>query len=299
MYSDTKNKADDLIKEADKLVTQFSFLSLFKKSNYQKAADKYKEAAGLYNLIENSAEFANSWLKHAEILIKLQNRTDAVKSYLNAARSFSNNCNIEQAQNVYEQVIQIYIDFEETDNLAIIWNEMAEMFKQENIEQSINTYIKAINYFEEVFSHIYVIDYAIILANIYIDIEKYEDAYKYYDKAIKLCIQYKLKMNHIKEYITKSILLLLFNIENISKVKDKLSEYLSLYNLFRNTKQYTLIRKVIYAIEDHDILEYTRFTNNNMQEINDLKLSNILLKIKNKIIKLNNQHERNIVNSLL
>lgn len=123
----TDPKADELMKNADKKMKEFSLFD--KTTKYEEAVDMMLKAAAMYKINKNWRQAGDVYVKVADIQMnKLSDQTDACNKYLEAAKAYKN-CSVKDAQVYFQKGVDMHMENNRMSTAAKIWKGSARILR--------------------------------------------------------------------------------------------------------------------------------------------------------------------------
>lgn len=147
MTTQRNQRAEQLFNEAKTLENKFSLFS--KQANLQKASELYNQSGNLYKSSEMYLKAAESFHCAYDILLKIDEKTDAKKAMQNCAFCYSKTEQVDKAVELYEEIIETNIENGNFTNAAKICTEIAKLFEEtKNYKKAAEMYVKAAEFYK-------------------------------------------------------------------------------------------------------------------------------------------------------
>ncbi|XP_044750497.1 alpha-soluble NSF attachment protein-like [Coccinella septempunctata] len=255
--SSLENKANQLIAEAEKKLTPFSFLNIFfnKSSKYEQASECYQRAANLLKVSKNWSKAASCFAQCAEIHIEINNQYDAALNYVNAASCYKK-CNPQAAIECLMKAIEVYTDMGRFVMAAKHHQTIAEIYELQlvDIKNALNHYEQASDYFKSEENIASSEMCSLKIAHYCAIFEDYQKAIEIYQQIALAHIGGTLLKYNVQVYLFKAALCHLC--ADILCGKHVIQKYVELFPMFEDSNECKFLVEIVDRIEEDDLNGY-------------------------------------------
>ncbi|KAK9888355.1 hypothetical protein WA026_000609 [Henosepilachna vigintioctopunctata] len=252
--STIENKAEQLIAEAEKKLTPFSFFSFFfnKSSKIEQAIECYQRAANLLKVSKNWTKAAFCFWKSAELNQENGNRYDAAISYVDAASCYKK-CNTQKAIENLQRAIEIFADMGRFAIAAKHHQSIAEICELQlfDIKNAVSHYEQASDYFKSEENNTSSEICLLKVAHYAAMFEDYQKGIEIYQQIALLHIGGTLPTYNIQVFLFKAALCHLC--ADILSGKFVIQKYAILFPIFEDSNESKFLVEIIESIETDNL----------------------------------------------
>jgi len=278
-----EEKAEEIMKAADKKgkggITSFFGGS----SKYEEAAEMYTKAANLFKMSKKWDRSGEAYTKAAECHLKLQSKHEAATNYIAAANCYKKS-NVSDATMCLKQAIEFYTDEGRFSIAAKHQKELAELFESESdLENAISAYQLAADYYEGEGSSSSANQCLLKVALFSAQVERYDKAIELYEQVAAASIDNNLLKWSVKEYFLRAGLCHLAKGDMVSAERAT-ERYQDMDATFSSQRECKFLVELLNACKGYDVEAFTAAVVefDSISKLDSWKTS-ILLKIKNAI----------------
>ncbi len=244
--------AEDLFKKAEGKLNKILF------KDFEGAYENFLKAGAQYKLDKNYDKAGESYMRAGDVSVKLKNPHDAAESYSNAANCYKKT-NMKQAGIMLQAAIEVNIENNRLGAAARLEKDFAEALEaDENKEEAINHYRKAIQYFEAEDQTQSATGCFVKIGKIYGELDKFEEAIEIYEMLGNKCVDSPLKFQ-AKEHFLRATLCRLALISNDNReeagemAQDMVTQYETIDIYLKNTRESEFLHLVTESVCEGDI----------------------------------------------
>lgn len=252
-----KNQAETLLLDAQKKLNRGFIASLFGlQPKHEEAVECYQRAASFFKMAQCWPQAAQAFEEAGKIELSRDSRHDAASHFIDAANCYKK-CEEENAVRCFLKAINIYVEMGKFNMAAKCHCLIADIYENKTsaTEKSIEHLEKAADYYNA--------EDNISLANkCLLKIAQYSAQEKHYEKALKIyeniaftSLNSSLLKYSAKEYMFRASLCHLTM--DIVNALNAIESYAQLHPVFRDSREYKFIIKMIECIEDQNLDDFT------------------------------------------
>ncbi|KAL9644155.1 hypothetical protein ABK040_005619 [Willaertia magna] len=290
------NRANDLVKQAEKILSSFFYL---KGDRTEDALECYRKAGNMYKMAKAWREAGDTFKKMIPLVSKSGSIYEAATTYIDASNCYRQATLREEAGECIREAISLFTESGKFATAAKYEKEVAELCeKDEDYETALIHYKAAADFYEGENQKSSANQCIVKLAHICANLDKFDDAIEYFERAASAAVDDKLLKWGAKEYLFKAMICFLAKMEtgdseedavaDVTEARNKLEEYKEMDIHFVDSLECNLLTKVIDAIEKRDVKGFTIALRDHdkVQKLDNWKTT-LFLKIKDKIKEIN------------
>ncbi|ATZ80332.1 soluble N-ethylmaleimide-sensitive factor (NSF) attachment protein [Bodo saltans virus] len=255
--------------------------------------DGYMRAGHAYRYEKKYKQSADAYMSAGDNAIRSKNKYDACIAYTNCAEMYLKNNDQEKADIMTNIICKMHIENNDLFSAGKILLESANRLNdKQQYQEAITKYNQALQYFEAEDKAQSSNACMIKLAEIYTEINNFEEAIKFYDKLIDAHLDGLAKFK-LKEYQFCSFLCRITLINNDNKL-EQLDEYLEILDSylaqnpnFQHSTEHEICRILLSAMADEDVelidKSYELFTERRVSLSNTIIFNSVIKIIEDKI----------------
>lgn len=252
-----ENKANQLIAEAEKKLTPFSFFNIFfnKSSKYEQAGECYQRAANLLKVSKNWPKSASCFVKCADIHLEINNQYDAALNYVNAATCYRK-CNSQAAIECLGKAIEVFTDMGRFVMAAKHHKTIAEIYELQlvDIKNAVAHYEQASDYFKSEDNNASSELCLLKVAHYCSIFEDYQKAIEIYQQIALAHIGGSLLKYNVQIFLFKAALCHLC--ADILSGKQVIQKYVELFPMFEDSNECKFLVEIVDLVEEDDLNGY-------------------------------------------
>lgn len=250
---------DLLFKEAsDILVRKNSLCDIIsnnKEKKYESAQQIFERSARLYKLSKQYKQSTDAYEQVARCCIALNNESEAAMAFMNAFETCQK-YNINQAIIYAQYATKIYTNLGSLHDIAKCNEKVALSYESINDQEQALFYYMACLDVSEIENKSYSLNkFRLKIANIYVHMQRYDDAAEIYEKLAEVCINTLAKFR-LNEYLTSAMICTLAKHDHITSTK-KFQNFVDKYKDYEESTDGKFISDLLSSIKESNTGLYT------------------------------------------
>jgi len=278
-------QATELVKKGDQILSKFIYFG----DRQDDACEAYKTAANKFKVAKAWKEAGDTFRKIVPLTIKMGSKYEAATVFIDAANCYKQASMKQETTDCINEAISLFTEAGKFATVAKYEKEIAEVFEENaDFENACAHYQTAAEYFGSEDQKSSANQCVVKLAHLKATMEKYDEAIEDFERAASAAVDDRLLKWGAKEYLFKSLMCYMAKMdgeeEDLSEVRNKISEYKDMDVHFGDSLECKLIEKLTDACEQKDVKAYTINLRDfdKIQKLDTWKTT-IFLKIKDKI----------------
>ncbi|KAF9346994.1 hypothetical protein BGX26_001479 [Mortierella sp. AD094] len=279
----SEREAQELIAKADKRLTSSSWFTS-SSAKYEEAADLYTQAGNIYKMAKRWKESGNSFIKAADMQLKMGEKDEAANTFINASKSFKKS-SPQDAISSLERAIVILTERGRFQSAAKHQEDIAAIYESElvDLEHAMRSYEIASDWYAGESSTALAHKCMLKVATFAAQLGMYDKAIDRFEAVASASLDNQLMKWSLKEYFLKAGLCHLATGDSVS-AHNAVERYCDMDVTFSSTRECQFLQSILTAVDNSDVNQFTA----SVVDFDQLtKLDNwktkILLEIKNSI----------------
>jgi len=281
----SENKAQELLKQANKKSKAYSF---FSNSNKEESVELFDKAAAQFKINKDWKNAAEAYLRAAEVSIILKNELEACTFYNNAAKAYKN-VSSAHAVKAFKECVQLHMDTNRFSSAAKIYQQIAELEeKEDHIPAAVEACEKAAEcYAADGDSTTSGNQMLLKIAHFAAQGDEYKKAIEIFEKVAIASLDNRLLQYSVKDYLFKASLchlVMAAQSGDVSSMQAALDKYKDMQPAFDGSRECKLVESCLAAFQEDNVNKFTDvvFNYDKIYKL-DNWISTLLLKVKQSI----------------
>jgi len=243
---------DVIFKDAEKKMNSFSLFG--GSSKYEAAADMFNKAGNLYKNDKNWEKAGDAYAMAAENFGRVGSQYDSATNSINAAQCYKK-IDLTKAIVQYEAGIRVYIAQGKFSMVAKLYQEIAEMYGDDNKESAKEFYQKASDAYENDNQTSRANTCLLKFAEIASQLESYEEAIEAFKKVSTRALENNLLKYSAKDYLLKCGICYLANSDSIG-AQQAFAEFCEMDPSFETSREGKFLNQLITSSTEFNVDAY-------------------------------------------
>ncbi|VBB17654.1 hypothetical protein YASMINEVIRUS_117, partial [Yasminevirus sp. GU-2018] len=261
-----KKRADDLVAEADKLLSSWSLLRS-KTEKHEDASGLYKQAGNIYKTEKMYDKAIDAFQKALVSFTVLKDDHERKYILIEKAKLYRLKGECDNAVEHYKNAIDVVNSTGSTDGSGKLWQEIADTFEKnlkeseekgddehvigKKVDNVVEAYKKASEMYALADRDVSANEALIKASNICINYDRYTDALECMDTSLARLASGSKTLWTVNQLISKCVLCCLV-CNDFVKSEEKLNRYRSMFDKFGNSTDDDAVKAVLQSVKDSD-----------------------------------------------
>nr|XP_043618303.1 alpha-soluble NSF attachment protein-like [Erigeron canadensis] len=225
-------------------------------SKHEDAADFYEKAANFYKLGKAWDQAGSVYVKLAECYLKLDSKHEAANAYADAGHCYKKT-NTTECITRLEQSLDLFMEIGRLSMSARYCKEIAELYEQvQNFEQAMVYYDKAADLYQGEEVSSSANQCRLKIAQYSAELEQYQKAIEIYEDIARQSVNNNLLRHGARGHLLNAGICQLCK-NDVVAITNALDKYQDIDPTFGGTREYRLLADLAASIDEEDIDKFT------------------------------------------